>query len=76
MLLTFRPIKAKPENWKAADLLAGATGWRFSAVTLLDHAEAVQDAFRVAARTAHPDKGGDPEVFASLTAARDLLLAR
>lgn len=36
----------------------------------------VQDLFRAAATATHPDRGGDPEVFRRVAAARDLLLGR
>lgn len=39
-------------------------------------AQGVKAAYRVVARTAHPDAGGAPERFQKLTAARDELLAR
>lgn len=61
---------------EAADLLAAAGGSLLSPVTLLAHKGAVRDAYRAAARTAHPDNGGDPDEFRRLTEARDLLLAR
>lgn len=44
--------------------------------SLCDHtgAEAVRSAYRIAAKTAHPDHGGDPETFRLITEARDVLL--
>lgn len=41
---------------------------------LLTEPEAVRTAYRLASKTAHPDQGGDPELFRRLTEARDLLL--
>jgi len=35
----------------------------------------IEAGFRRAARTAHPDRGGDAAVFRDLVAARDLLLS-
>lgn len=40
-----------------------------------DRASLIRGAYRDASRTAHPDHGGDPDVFDQLTKARDLLLA-
>lgn len=39
-----------------------------------DQAEIVRGAYRDAVKVAHPDAGGDAELFRDLTAARDLLL--
>ena len=36
----------------------------------------IEAAFRRAARSAHPDRGGDAELFRDLVTARDLLVAR
>lgn len=38
-------------------------------------ATVVEAAFRGAARSAHPDRGGDAELFRELVSARDLLIA-
>jgi DnaJ-class molecular chaperone len=55
-------------------------GRRREALRLLDLQDPVVgseivSAYRRLARQHHPDLGGDPEVFRSLTVARDLLLA-
>jgi hypothetical protein len=39
-----------------------------------DVADEVHQAWRIAAKAAHPDAGGDPATFRRLTEARDLLL--
>lgn len=39
-----------------------------------DDPDAVQQAWRAAAKTHHPDAGGDPAVFRRLTDARDVLI--
>jgi hypothetical protein len=57
-----------------------AIGQRREALHLLglqdpvEHPEVVS-AYRRLARQHHPDRGGDPDAFRSLTRARDLLLA-
>lgn len=65
---------------EAAELLVSTAyaGWILppaSADALLTDRELVGDAYRAAAKEHHPDAGGDAELFARLTEARDLLLS-
>jgi hypothetical protein len=57
---------------EAARVLADAAGVE---PTALGDPAAVTAAYRVAARTAHPDAGGNADVFRLITAARDVLIA-
>lgn len=57
---------------QAAQLLADAAGT--SGLAGSDDPEVIHSAWRRASRTAHPDAGGDPDLFRQLTEARDLLL--
>jgi hypothetical protein len=58
---------------QAAEYLAAHAGNGFVGADLLASPEQRAKAFRAAARTLHPDYGGDPEQFRRLTAARALL---
>lgn len=67
---------------EAADLLAATANKAFgdewclprSLIVADDRVDLVRGAYRDAVRIAHPDAGGDPELFRRLTEARDLLL--
>lgn len=52
--------------------LSGRRIWTTAQV--LTDPDAVRSAYRIAAKTHHPDAGGDPDTFRRLTEARDLLL--
>lgn len=66
----------------AAELLAATANEAFgdewcnprSLIVADDRADMVRGAYRDAVRIAHPDAGGDPELFRRLTEARDLLV--
>lgn len=58
---------------EASALLAEAAGADLTAGETMTAADA-RWAYRVASKTAHPDRGGDPELFRRLTEARDLLV--
>jgi hypothetical protein len=57
---------------EACLVLADAAGVRPESLAV---PEGVTYAYRLAARSVHPDAGGDPAVFRLITAARDVLLA-
>lgn len=58
---------------EAANLIAsGLDG--YTAAQLLYDPEAIQSAHRTLTRRHHPDRGGDPDLFARINLARDVLL--
>jgi hypothetical protein len=74
-----RPAGPAMTAEEAARLLlrtGNAHGWAATPATVanvIDTPELARKLYRNAARTRHPDAGGDPEEFRRLTAARDLL---
>jgi hypothetical protein len=60
---------------QAAEFLAAHAGNGYGPAQVLALPEVRAKAFRAAARSLHPDYGGDPEQFRRLTAARALLEA-
>lgn len=69
------PLGAGMTPRQAAEVLADAADYG-SPLVLLDDPEAVAAAYRIAARTHHPDRGGSADAFASITTARDVLTSR
>lgn len=70
-----RPHELSPEqaaeliaHWAAGEM-TGLTG-----ATLLANPAMLTSAYRAAARATHPDRTGDPDTFARINAARDLLV--
>lgn len=59
---------------QAAEFLAHWAGLGTTLGLFDGYPNAVQAAYRAAAKRVHPDIGGDPEQFRRLTAARDVLL--
>lgn len=60
---------------EAATLL-GTWAWDFPDVDPQEVIDDLDGCYRAAAKRHHPDTGGDPELMARLTAARDLIRAR
>lgn len=71
---------------EAAELLVEHAGWNGVRITLVgmvldngatsdDNEGQAESAYRAAAKIHHPDAGGDADLFARLTEARDLLVA-
>lgn len=73
-----RPMGAAMTVEDAARLLArywpGADDGDLWANAEVVDVDAVQHAYRAAVKVCHPDHGGDPDEFARVTAARDLLV--
>jgi hypothetical protein len=60
---------------QAAELLAEATGRRWTAQQILTDPDALKAAYKAAVAPHHPDRGGDPAEFDRITKARDLIKA-
>ena len=56
----------------ALELLRQAAGW--DSGPDWDDPDHIRQAYRAAVKRHHPDRGGDPDTFRAITAARDLLL--
>lgn len=69
--LAAKPAETGLTTDEARRVLADAAG---ITPDQLDCDARVKIAYRVAASTAHPDRGGDPAVFRLITTARDILL--
>lgn len=69
--ITAKPAETELTADEARRVLADAAG---TTPDQLDCDARVKIAYRVAASTAHPDRGGDPAVFRLITTARDILL--
>lgn len=61
---------------QAAEFLAHWAGLGTTLGLFDGYPNAVQAAYRAAAKRVHPDVGGDPDLFRRLTAARDLLIGQ
>lgn len=70
--ITAAPAGAGLTTDEARRVLADAAG---ESAADLNSEERIVRAYRVAARVAHPDHGGNPDVFRLITTARDVLLA-
>jgi hypothetical protein len=67
------PERRREEAAQLLSRLSGGPDTRGAALVLLHDPEVRTRAFRAAARTHHPDRGGDPAMFRRLTDARELL---
>ena len=72
--LGFKAIAAPGAAVMSADEAAEQLeGWGWSKSQILDNAELYRQAYRAAARTVHPDAGGDPEAWQQLQMIRVIL---
>lgn len=67
------PLGAGMTRQEAASVLADAAGITVSAWDLTGDPDVLASIYRSAALQHHPDRGGNPEAFATITAARDVL---
>lgn len=73
MMLTFRPIQNWPDGWRDHDRERPHSPFQASyddTLVLLRMAKAL---YRDASKTYHPDRGGDPGIFANIARAYAVL---